>query len=272
MSESTALTVTEGEFREVAPVVGRALNPVQVPDFYTIIPTPPGWTRLKKSKNPDGTVEETEVNYYVDTKIFQQPTPKHEKKRHFKGYPYTTADYARKQLNKAFDFGRWSWHESEARVGREYKLLVGKPPEPKTYKEMIVVGYILAPGYPPMKGEGSAPWAIEDTNDPRFSEVTAKKAAASLALKDAAKRGFGIGADVNEDDATLQVILGTQTTCVNMFGQLIKMGADKKKHALAIAARYAPYALAGETLSAEGIPEDTMDQFLSELTKEVMAK
>lgn len=272
MTDETA--VVPAEFREIATTPGSSVTVAlpPAPDFWQVVPIHPSWTRLKKIKNPEtGEWEEKEVPYFVDSKVFSQPTPKHEKKRHFKGYFYTSADFARKQLNKAADFGRWRWHELEPMLGREYTQLVGKNQEKKVYQFVKVEGWLLVPGYPPAYGVGEAPWAKDDVGDPRFSFATAQKAASSLALKDAAKRGFGIGADISEDEETAQAVTGVQTTCVNLFEILSKKSPEKKEKAIKIVNKHAPIALVGDKLVAEAIDEGVMDNLLTELTKEATA-
>jgi hypothetical protein len=269
MSE-TALTVSEGSYREIAPVAerGLAITPASSPvTQWGIVPVPPSWTRLRKVRDPETKqIVQEEVPYFIDMKALQESTPKHERKKHFKGYSYTTADFARKQLNKIFDIGRWMFYETDYEVGREYVQLVGQKQEPKKYREVKVRGYLLCPGYPPVLGEGSAPWAQDDVNDPRFFEVTAKKAAVSLAIKAAAKQGFNIGADVSEDTEATAIVSGMQTTIVNIYKQLRDRDGTTKKNALNIIRRYCPIAIDGEEVIAEALDEGVLDDMLKELT------
>ena len=262
--------VAVAEFRELTPVAERRSTDLVVSapsPMWQMVPVPQEWTRQKKVKNEEGEWELQTVPYFVDESALTQNTPKHERKRHFKGFYYTTADYARQQLTKAFGNGRYSWHETGFEVGREYKQPVKN--EIKVYTEVIVEGYLLCPGYPPIYGIGSAPWAKDDVGDPRFMQATAKKAASSLALKDAAKK-LGIGADIKEDDGAMAIVSGIQSTIVNLYNQLIGMNPIKKAAALKIVARFAPTALSKEVLVGEAIDEGVLDDFLAALTAEVI--
>ena len=260
MDESQA--VVTAEYRELDVVRGGS-GASSVPflpfDYWRPVPIPEEWVRT----NDKG----EEVQYFVNRKALSKPTPESQRKIHFKNYRYVEIDYVKRRLNEYADNGRWTFLITKREFGRTYTAKTAKGVE-KTYIETMVGGWLLAPGILPTYGEGSAPWAQDDQGDPRFSQSTAYNSAESMAIKSAAKK-LGIGADIREDEAGDPVLAGQRATCVSMFNKLAEKGKDK---ALAIVKKRAPNALSGDTLIAEAISEDDIDDLLKALTDGFMAK
>lgn len=264
---TTGREIVEAEYREVSPVVnggvgGANAAPFLPFDFWKPIPIPSEWTRVVKTKNPEtGEEVEEEVPYFVKRDALSRKTPRTQKKIHAKGFPYVEIDFVRNRLNEAFDHGRWTFLITKREQGRQYTTS-GR--SNKTYVEVMVGGWLLAPGILPTYGEGSAPWAQDDQGDPRFMLSTAWNSAESIALKSAAKK-LGIGADVKEDEAGDPVLEGQRKSCVKMFEDLVKN--DKEEKAIKAVKKHAPMALTSDNkLNVEAISEDVVDDLLEALT------
>ena len=171
----------------------------------------------------------------------------------------------KKRLTEYAGNGFWSFVTTEKRKGRSYTQIVGKDKVVKEYQEVIIGGWLLMPGILPVYAEGTAPMALSDVNDPRFSEVIAFRSAESNAIKSAGKH-LGIGADVREEEGGDAAIKAQQTSCKSMFDKLIAMDEPKKKAALKAVMDIAPHALKGEVFSCELLSEDNVDAMVTALS------
>lgn len=264
MSES-ALVPIEGQYAVGEVVHDRfAPAPVRRPAVWQPIPVPSDWTMREKDDEGNW----NEVPYRVKWEILDRPTPKTQKKLHPKGFAYISVDYYKQRLNECFGKGRWTFDETGFFVTPDPYKQVTQAGKAKAYKEVIVEGYIMAPGLAgPIYGVGSAPWAQDDQQDPRFMLATARNSAASNALKNAAKK-LGIGTDVKEDEDANRYVLAQAQAAKMFFDQLVE--AAKKVTALAIVRKHAPRAIVNDELVIEMLDEDTVDAVLNALNDEYL--
>ena len=212
--------------------VGMISAPSLVPVKFNPIPIPEGWE--------------------TDLESLGKPTDKERILRHPKGFLYISIGYVVEKLNTAFGAGHWYFERTNVIVDEPRELMNSKK-QPYISQEIMVEGYIRAPGLAgSILGIGSA-FYLPNSGNPKSSTIAA---AETIALKNAARK-LGIGVDIrdlsDDDEGAADAIEADQKTAETMFNQLVSLG--NAESAIKIVKEMAPEALKDDKLLGMLIPE-----------------